>query len=62
MSGGGGHIGHKLNPDPLIGKSIGLLDSAWKAIDAVRGKKTSAEWIREAVDSALYYEGKDQAS
>ena len=57
MSGGGGHIGHKINPDPLVGRNVALHESTWKAIDAIRGKETSAAWIREAVDSALYYEG-----
>ena len=26
MSGGGGHIGHKLNPDPLVGKNVSKFD------------------------------------
>lgn len=60
MSGGGGHIHHKLRPDPLVGKSIALHESTWKAIDAARGTQTSSAWIREAVASALYYEGQEK--
>lgn len=50
----------KLDPDPLVGKNISLRESQWAAIDAIRGKETSAAWIREAVDSALYYEGQER--
>lgn len=56
-----GHIGRKFNPDPLIGKNINLHESAWDAIDAVRGKQTSAEWIRVAIKTALYYDAIEKA-
>ena len=62
MSGGRGHIGHKLNPDPLVGKNVALNESVWKAIDAIRGKQTTAAWIREAVANELYYEGKGKVT
>lgn len=63
MSGGGGHIGHKLNPDPdpLVKKGLQLSEKTWAAIDLARGTQTRADWIRDAIKTALYYDAVDRA-
>lgn len=51
----------KFNPDPLTDKKIALPTSMWEAIDDARGDQTRTSWIKEAIASALYYDGKQPA-
>lgn len=48
----------KYSTDPLLAKSIKLTESMWAAIDAARGQQSVTGFIRDAVKSELYYEGK----
>ena len=61
MSGGGGHIHHKPNPDPLVKKGLQLSEKTWAEIDFARGTQTRADWIREAIKTALYYDAIEKA-
>jgi len=46
------------NPDPPVPAHIRLPGSMLAAIDEVRGDQSRTAFIREAIKSALYYEGK----
>jgi len=46
------------NPDPLMPANIRLPESMLAEIDAARGEESRTAFIREAIKSALYYEGK----
>ena len=61
MSGGGGHTGHKPNPDPLVKTGLELSEHTWAEIDFARGTQTRADWIREAIKTALYYDANEKA-
>ena len=44
-----------------VKKDIYLPQKTWEAIDRVRGIQTRAEWIRDAIKTALYYDAVDGA-
>ena len=49
----------KINPDPALGFTVMLPESVWTAIDAARTDgQNRQDWIMEAINTSLYYEGK----
>ena len=44
---------HHIKHDPLVKKGIQLSEKTWAAIDFARGTQTRADWLREAIKTAL---------